>query len=167
MPNDLLQWRRWTFRAHGQRMLFVRGRSERPTHVIMKAFLWALYLPTYPALSIEVSIGDRYKPDVISLDQLTGKPLFWGESGHVGRDKIQSLVRRYRETHFAIAKWGMRLEPLMKIVADALEGIPRQVPFDLITFHEDSLDRFIDADGNLTLAFDDLEWIRFEPTHPH
>jgi hypothetical protein len=147
-------------------MLFVRGRSERPTHVIMKAFLWALYLPAYPALSIEVGIGDRYKPDVIALDQLTGKPLFWGESGHVGRDKIQSLVRRFRGTHFAIAKWGMRLDPFIKIVAEALAGIPRQASFDLITFNEDCLSRFVDKHGNLTLTFDELEWTRFEPTHP-
>jgi hypothetical protein len=34
----------------------------------MKALLWALYLPIYPKLSVEIAIGDRYRPDVVELD---------------------------------------------------------------------------------------------------
>jgi len=73
----------------------------------MKALLWALYLPHYPELTVEISIGDRYKPDVVALDA-QGSPVFWGEAGQVGLTKIRSLLRRHRRTHFAIGQMGVR-----------------------------------------------------------
>jgi len=90
-----------------------------------------------------------------------GKPIFWGESGQVSVKKIESLVRRFPATHFVIAKWGMKLDPVAEIVAEALDGRERRAPFDLIRFAPDSADRFIDADGNVTLTHADLEWRRF------
>lgn len=164
--------RKWMLRAHNQHNVFVWGRRERSVHTLMKAFLWALYLPDYPHISVEVRIGDRYKPDVVAYtgDEIapTGvyvvkqEPLFWGEAGEVGRDKIQAIVRRYRDTHFAIAKWETRLTPYEKIVRDALDGLKRNAPFDLLTFPADSAERFIDEAGNITLSHADLEWLRID-----
>jgi hypothetical protein len=77
----------------------------------------------------------------------------------VGRQKIESLVRRYPEVHFAIAKWEMPLAPHIAIVERAIEDIERQAPFDLINFTEDSL-RFIDNDGQITISHADLDWVR-------
>lgn len=162
--------RKWMLRAHGQRNVFVWGRRERSVHTLMKAFLWALYLPEYPHISVEVRIGDRYKPDVIAyagqeiapagVFTVQQDPLFWGEAGQVGRDKIDSIVSRYPDTHFAIAKWHTRLDPLEKLVRSALDGVKRTAPFDLITFAPDSYTRFIDDSGNITIHHDDLTWIR-------
>lgn len=64
MTSELMLRRKWTLRAHGEQVVFVKKRNERAEHVLMKSFLWALYLPDYPDLTVEISIGDRYKPAV-------------------------------------------------------------------------------------------------------
>ena len=151
--------RKLTLRAHGQQVVFVKNKHERAEHVWMKAFLWALYLPDYPDLTVEVSIGDRYKPDVVQLDRF-GQPVFWGEAGAVGTDKIASLCRRYRDTHFAMAKWATDLDPYVVIVEEAVGGLQRTAPFDLYCFPPDSAERFIDANGHVALAPADLDRVR-------
>jgi len=151
--------RKWTLRAYDRRVVFIKRRHERTEHVVMKALLWALYLPRYPDLSVEVSIGDRYKPDVVAVDAF-GRPLFWGEAGEIGVAKIRSLARRYRRTHFAIAKWDTRLDPFIAIVEGALAGLRREAPFDLISFPADSAERFIDDEGRIHIRHADVEWVR-------
>ncbi len=58
MTEDLLLRRKWTLRAHGRQVVFVKKPVESSTHVVMKALLWALYLPQYPDLTVEIAIGD-------------------------------------------------------------------------------------------------------------
>ena len=134
---------------------------EHTTHVLMKAFIWALYLPEYPDLAVEIPIGDRYKPDVVQLDA-QASPLFWGEAGKVSPQKIRSLVRRYPHTHFAIAKWDSALDHVADIVGEAVSKVRRNAPFDLISLPEDSADKFIDQQGNITITFDDIPLVRLK-----
>ncbi len=161
--SDLLLRRKLTLRAAGpdgpQKVVFVKKRQEGIEHVLMKAFLWALYLPAYPAMSVEVGIGDRYKPDLVQLDPL-GEPVFWGESGKVGASKIASLVRRYPDTHFAMAKWAIPLDPFVEIVENALGSRPRGAPFDLLCFPPDSAERFVTDDGSVNVSLADIEHVR-------
>ena len=159
MTCDLFLRRKWTFRAYDKQVVFIKRSNERRSHVLMKAFLWALYLPHYPNLSVEVRVGDRYKPDIVALGE-DGRPLFWGEAGQVGLEKMRSLLRRYRDTHFAIAKWETRLDTYVESVHDALEGLRRSAPVDLLCFPEDSAERFIDEGGNIQLSLTELEWVR-------
>lgn len=159
MTDDLMLPRKWTLRAHGRRVVFVKKRNERSAHVLMKAFLWALYLPDYPNLQVEVGIGDKYKPDVIALDRWQ-RPRFWGEAGEVSVDKIESLVRRYRDTHFAMAKWDTDLEPYVEIVQEAIASYNRTAPFDLLRFPPDSAKRFIGERGTITLSREQITYIR-------
>jgi len=165
MPDPIIP-RKWMLQAHDQRNVFLWGRQERSVHTIMKALLWALYLPQYPQMSVEIRIGDRYKPDVVAMPQqpdiyqVNDAPLFWGESGQVGRDKIENLTRRYHNTHFAIAKWDTALTPVVGMVEKLLIGVDRSAPFDLITFPSDSISRFIDDAGNISISHDDLDWVR-------
>lgn len=160
MTTELMLRRKYTLRAHGKQVVFVKKSNEHASHVLMKAFLWALYLPQYPNL-VEFSIGDRYKPDVVALGP-EGDPLFWGEAGQIGVDKIRSLARRYRDTHFALAKWNTRLDPVHAIVEEALAGVARRAPFDLLCFPEESAKRFIDEHGEIRVHHDDLTWVRLE-----
>ncbi len=60
MTDELRLRRKWTFRAHGRQVVFVKEPVESTEHVVMKALLWALYLPDYPGLTVEVGIGDRF-----------------------------------------------------------------------------------------------------------
>ncbi|NDJ62370.1 MAG: hypothetical protein GYB67_14680 [Chloroflexi bacterium] len=158
-PQSLHLPRKRALRAHGQRVVFAKGLNESAEHVLMKAFLWALYLPTYPDLSVEVRIGDKYKPDVVQIDA-ANMPIFWAEAGQVGVKKIESLVRRFRTTHFVIAKWNQRLDPVAGNVRAALNGRDHGAPFDLISFPADSADRFIAADGEIRITHDDVTWLR-------
>lgn len=151
--------RKWTLRAHGHQVVFVKKVNEHTAHVLMKAFVWALYLPDYPNLSVEVPIGDRYKPDVVALDP-DGTPCFWGEAGQVQVKKLRSLVHRYRHTHFALAKWSTRLDPLLAIVTNALQDLDRDAPVDILCFPPDSAERFIHDRGEIQLTHDDLNWTR-------
>jgi hypothetical protein len=157
--------RKWALKAHGQRVVFIKGQNESARHVIMKAMLWALYLPQYPTITVEIRIGDKYKPDLVAFDPqpsifAADKPLFWGESGVVGQEKIESIVRRFPDTHFALAKWSTSLNAHLRLVQDALKGVKRTAPFDLLCIPEDSVERFIDKDGNVSVSHDDLEWKR-------
>ena len=158
---DLTLRRKWTFRAHGRQVLFVKKPRERTSHVLMKAFLWALYLPRYPDLAVEVPVGSRFKPDVVQTAP-GGDPLFWGEAGHVGNAKVKALVRRYRETHFALARWSTCLAPVEALVRRATKGVERAAPFDLISFPGDSAEQFIRPDGEITVGFEDLAFVRVE-----
>jgi hypothetical protein len=159
MTGDLFLRRKWTLRAHGKQVVFVKRANERAEHVLMKAFLWAFYLPAYPDLGVEVSVPDRFKPDLVSLDP-HGKPRFWGEAGHVSPDKIHSLVRRYRETHFALGKWDTPLDPFIDIVQHTLGEFKRSGPFDLLRFPADSAERLIGDRGEISVTHADLDWVR-------
>lgn len=157
--------RKWSLRAHGQRNVFSKGANESARHVIMKAVLWALYLPTYPTLTVEVRIGDKYKPDLVAFAPEASiytaeKPLFWGESGMVGIEKIRSVARRYPDTHLAFAKWATALRPHLLVIQKALADIQRSAPVDLIACPADSVTRFVDTDGNIAVTHADLDWLR-------
>lgn len=159
MKSDLNLRRKWTLRAHGEQVVFVKKINERAEHVLMKAFIWALYLPDYPDLAVEIAIGDRYRPDVVSMDTHQ-RPRFWGEAGRVSKAKVESLMRRYRTTHFAIAKWAAHLDPWVDIVQEAVAGLERTAPVDLLNIPADSAHRFIDDRGVIHLGHEDLAWIR-------
>ncbi len=161
MTGELYLRRKWTLRAGDRQIVFIKKPHESTEHVVMKALLWALYLPDYPDLAVEVPVGDRYKPDVVALDA-RGKPRFWGEAGEVSIAKIRSLTRRYRGTHLALARWDGRLEPIAAIVRDATRDLRRQAPVDLLNFPADSADRFIDDDGQIRIGWHAVEWLRLE-----
>lgn len=162
MSNEPILPRHWRVKAHQQQIILLRGSQERGEHVVMKALLWALYLPFYENLHIEMKIEDRYKPDVFGQNE-AGDITFWGESGKVSQKKIASLLRRYPTTHFAIAKWDMPLKPLVELVSDARKQSKHQAPFDLISFPPDSLQKFIAHTGTISLSHADLSaWKRLE-----
>lgn len=154
--------RKLTLRAHGDQVVFVKRAQERIEHVWMKAFLWALYLPEYPELTVEVTVGDKYKPDVVAMDPRRNRPRFWGEAGHVGPEKIESLVERYPATHFAMAKWDTSLEGVLTSIENAARTVDRSAPIDLIRFPPDSAERFLDAKDRIDVSLEDVPWTRLE-----
>jgi len=159
MTQDLKLRRKWTFRAHGKQMVFIKKSFESEIHVLSKAFLWALFLPAYPDLSVEIQIGDRFKPDLVQLDD-HGKPLFWGEAGRVSLRKTKALVHRFRTTHLVFAKWDMNLAPFQKILKKETASDRRPAPIDLISFPAESDKRFIRRDGTIQIALKDVDRVR-------
>jgi hypothetical protein len=152
--NDLHLRRKLTFHAHNRTLVLVKRSNEKIEHRLMMALLWALYLPRYPDLRIDIPIGARYRPDLVQLD-IAGRPVFWGEAGEVGAEKLRLLCARYRETHLVFAKWASNLQPFAALIEAALRGARRSAPVELIGFDADAA-RFVDATGGIAIGLDDV-----------
>ncbi|MEM0961892.1 MAG: hypothetical protein AAGK21_05015, partial [Bacteroidota bacterium] len=93
-----------------------------------------------------------------------------GEAGKVSGQKWQSLLRRFPNTHFALARWNERLAPHEAIVRKALGTRRRQAPIDLLRIPPTLADT-IEPDGTLRLTFGDaagalagIERVRLGPS---
>ena len=93
-------------RAHGSRTVLTKAPGESVQHLVLKGLLWSLLLPTCPNAACEVELGMRYKPDVVSIDEGTGQPRWWGECGSVKASKLQQLATTFPDCRFTVAKWG-------------------------------------------------------------
>lgn len=159
MDSELLLGGKYTFRVGGQKLVVVKKPVEHLRHVVMKALLWALYLPSYPYLRVEVPIGYKYKPDLVQLG--SESPLFWGEAGRIGNQKLKRVLHRFPGTHFAFSVWGSSVASMGTRIRRQIRAIHRQAPIDLIRFPEDAASRFIDPRGTIRVRHNDLEWRRF------
>jgi hypothetical protein len=159
--NELHLRRKLTFHAHGRTLVLVKRSNEKIEHRLMMALLWALYLPQYPELRIDVPIGSRYRPDLVQLDE-AGHPVLWGECGEVGLEKLRVLCARYRDTHLVFAKWAIQLQPFAALIQASLDGVRRSAPVELIGFGADAA-RFVDPTGGVAIRFEDVEQRRWNP----
>lgn len=147
--------RKLTFHAHHRTLVLVKRPNEKLEHRLMMALLWALYLPQYPGVRVEVAIGTRYKPDLVALNA-DGQPIFWAEAGEVGLDKLRILCGRYCATHLVFAKWAMNTMPFARLIEQALRDTRRSAPVELICF-DDHAGRFVDDTGHIHITFADIE----------
>lgn len=153
--SDRFLRRKLSFQAHGRTLVLVKHPNEKLQHRLMMALLWSLYLPRYPDLRIDVPVGVRYRPDLVALGP-DGRPAFWGEAGDVGAEKLHHLCSRYRDTHLVVAKWATNLRPVAAMIDEALAGVRRAAPVELIGFRADA-ERFVGPTGTITISFDDIE----------
>ena len=100
-----------------------------------------------------MSIGARYRPDLVQLGA-EGQPVFWGEAGEVGVEKLRLLCRRYRDTHLVFAKWSSNLQPFAALIEAMLREARRTAPVELIGFGADAA-RFVDETGQIAISFAD------------
>jgi hypothetical protein len=154
--------RKLTVRAHGQSLVLIKRPIESAEHVIQKALLWALYLPRYPKLRVEVPLPQpsRYKPDLLALDELQ-EPIFWGECGEVAIEKLRFLLSRYRRTHFVFSKWDTRLDPFAEFIAKAMPSNRRRAPVELISFPPEAAE-WISGDGSIVVEPGSCEMRRWD-----
>ncbi len=127
----------------------------------MKALLWALYLPDYPALGVDLFVDHRYRPGVAAVDG-SDDPQFWGEVDEMSGDYLRKVLKRYRHTHFAFARWEADETPLLARVERACRKLSRSAPIDLVIFPVDSYPRFISPTGEITISHADLQWLRLD-----
>lgn len=158
--------RKVTVRAAGSTLVLIKRPGETAAHVVQKALLWARYLPEYPTLRVEVPFAgrERYKPDLLALDA-AGAPLFWGECGVVGLEKLARLIARFRDTHLAFSKYAASLAPFAAAIDEAVRGVRRTRPVELIGFPDDA-DGWIGAGGAIALDESRLDLRRWEPAPP-
>ena len=51
-------------------------------------------------------------------------------------------------------------DPFLELVSEALAGVDRTAPFDLLRFPADAAERFVSPWGEVRVDHDDLEWVR-------
>ena len=143
--------------ACGSRVQLCKNQGESVQHLVLKALVWALLLPTHPGAACELDLGLRYRPDVVALDG-EGSPCWWGECGSVKASKLSHLANAFPQARISVAKWGRsdlrgyatQLRSELKLTAG------RTAPFEVISFPADSIERFVSDDGELAVTFDDL-----------
>lgn len=164
-PADRLR-RKLSVRAHGRTLVLVKRAEESGEHVVQKALLWVRYLPRYPELRVEqhLPFPSRYKPDLYALDAAGRRPEFWGECGVVSAEKLRTLLRAHPECHFAFSKWASRPDLFAAVIDDALAGVRRRAPVELIGFPADA-DAWLDGAGGSTpeVPDDEIALRRLEP----
>ena len=145
--------------AHGRSVRLAKRPGESAHHLLLKGLLWACALPLHPEAQCELELGLRYRPDVVALGADGVTPCWWGECGSVKPSKLASLASTFPQAHIAVAKWG---RSDLRGYASQLRGelaLPRTrtAPFSLVSFPDDSLDRFLTDEGELRVSFDDLD----------
>lgn len=155
MSTDLELPGKWRITAHQSTLVLKKRPLEKSSHVVMKGLLWAMYLPSYPELKVEVPIGHRYKPDLVALDDLS-EPVFWGEAGAVAKRKVYQLCRSFKHTHLVFAKWGAPSKHVMLSFEEAARSGPRKAPVELHFFPEDSRERFVSERGEIAIEPGDV-----------
>lgn len=140
---------------------FQKTAGESVEHVVLKALLWALLLPTHPEAACELDLGLRYRPDVVALDA-DGSPAWWGECGSVKASKLADVAAAFPSARITVAKWGRSdlrgyANQLKADLKPKLSRAPRLAPFEVISFPADSIERFMAADGQLSVSFEDLQ----------
>lgn len=110
--------RKITLTLSGRKIVLIKKAQESLEHVLGKASIMALYGEEYPQMQVEVSAGDRYKPDLLVTNE-EGEPIFWAEVGTVKRRKVEQLLRRYSGTHFVFARHRLDPKPFEELVRKA------------------------------------------------
>mmetsp|Transcript_54531 Transcript_54531/g.90415 ORF Transcript_54531/g.90415 Transcript_54531/m.90415 type:complete len:182 (+) Transcript_54531:45-590(+) len=149
------------FRSRGQTARLRKTPGESVEHLLLKALLWALYLPQYPnaqcePAACELDVGNLYRPDVVALGA-TGEPSWWGECGSVSSTKISALATKFPRTHFTVAKWARSdLSGYAGSLRSDVGGGPRVAPFEVLSFPADSAERFVSDNGDVQIKWDDV-----------
>lgn len=149
---------RLTIRAAGRKVVLVKRAWESERHVLLKALVFGLYAEGYPGPTVEPRLAHRYRPDLVALDG-DGRPVFWAECGETGKQKVGLLLRTLPETHFVLAKQVPTLRPFAVLVRDALAGMSRRAPVDLLNFPPHA-ERFIGAGGEVRIGIGSVETVR-------
>ena len=108
------------------RLFLVRKRGEWLDPVLMKLLAYVLFF--HPGLQVEASAEQRYKPDLLRLDE-RGDPVQWIDCGSTALRKLDRITRRNRKTPIDIVKRGERELRLFKDAADRKIERPERVRY--------------------------------------
>uniref|UniRef100_A0A7S3VZN6 Uncharacterized protein n=1 Tax=Strombidinopsis acuminata TaxID=141414 RepID=A0A7S3VZN6_9SPIT len=156
-----------TLSCAGQSASLHKARGESVEHVLLKALVWAMYLPIYPTAICEDSpiarlkvAGSslRYHPDVYAANSNApaNSPLWWAECGSVSVPKLRELAEAYPSTSFTVAKWAR--SDLRGYATSLCRDLPASCAerFEVVSFPADAPERFINEEGQVSVGFDDL-----------
>ncbi len=118
----------YDFELVGRRVRLWQRRGESYGHVLMKALGYAMFAREYPNLEIELPVGLRYKPDLVSLGGAGGgapragaRFLFWGECGMVSMRKVAWLLKHGDTERLVLFKIGCGVRAYARELRDSVE----------------------------------------------
>jgi hypothetical protein len=137
------------FELAGRRVRLWQRRGETYEHVLLKALGFAMYVREYPRLEIELSVGLRYKPDLVALNEGDGagpragaRFLFWGECGLVTMRKVAWLLKHGDAERVTLFKLDCGVRPLVRELRDAVPARYREGGrLQLVNFAADVAER--------------------------
>lgn len=136
------------FSLAGRRVRLWQRPGESYQHVLLKALGYAMFVGEYPDLQIELSVGLRYKPDLVALsdERRAGRRFaFWGECGTVSVRKVNWLLKHGDLDRLVIFKLDAAAAPFLKELRASIDGRYRQEGrVSLINFAGDVAARTID-----------------------
>lgn len=117
----------YDFELVGRRVRLWQRRGESYGHVLMKALGYAMFVPEYPGLEIELPVGLRYKPDLVALNETNGgqprtgaRFLFWGECGMVSMRKVAWLLKHGDTERLVLFKIGCGVTAYTRELRDSV-----------------------------------------------
>ena len=139
----------YDFELAGRRVRLWQRRGESYGHVLMKALGYAMFAREYPNLEIELPVGLRYKPDLVSPnDAGSGAPragarfLFWGECGMVSMRKVAWLLKHGDTERLVLFKIGCGVRAYARELRDSVEPRYREAGrLALVNFAGDIAER--------------------------
>jgi hypothetical protein len=94
----------------------------------MKALGYAMFVGHYPNLEVELPVGLRYKPDLVSVNEAEGgRPRagarfhFWGECGMVSMRKVAWLLKHGDVGRLVLFKIGSGVRAYTRELRDTVE----------------------------------------------
>ncbi|MBD3425898.1 MAG: hypothetical protein GF409_01550 [Candidatus Omnitrophica bacterium] len=141
--GDIDLRKKFTFKIRDKKIVLIKKSHETFAHVAGKILCYALYYPFYPDLQIEMRIGERYKPDLVMLD-VRGKPVFWGECGAVGKQKIYKILHKFTNTHFSFIKITKGVKQFRELVLEQRRKASHKGIVDIVSFPEEVTERLTD-----------------------
>src|SRR5918998_4454203 len=118
----------YDFELAGRRVRLWQRRGESYGHVLMKALGYAMFVSEYTNLEVELPVGLRYKPDLVSLNEAEGgqpragaRFRFWGECGMVSMRKVAWLLKHGDAERLALFKTGRGVSAYTRELRDSVE----------------------------------------------
>ena len=118
----------YDFELAGRRVRLWLRVGETYGHVLMKALGYAMFAREYPNLEIELPVGLRYKPDLVSLNEGEGgRPRagarfnFWGECGMVSMRKVAWLLKHGDTERLVLFKIACGVRAYARELRDSVE----------------------------------------------
>lgn len=102
-----------TFETKNGKLRLWQAAGESYEHVLMKALAYGIFVSDYPDLQVEVRVGLRYKPDLVTIAD-DGSFDLWVECGMVSITKTKWLLKHSSAKRIVICKIGFGIEQLAK-----------------------------------------------------
>ena len=90
-----------------KKIVLVSQTNETPQLLALKLAAYILFLDYNPYLELSAKnpalAGQEFRPDILALDE-SGAIKLWVECGNTTTNKLDKLIRRYREARIAVLK---------------------------------------------------------------